>query len=98
MAADEEILKKLEESTKDATRHQLEALQTILERHGGVSYLQSHLRDYHAPVDAATFRRSVPLSCYDDYADHLSRMADGHLDDHDQPLLSVDPLLCFFYR
>ncbi|KAL6969369.1 hypothetical protein U1Q18_029082 [Sarracenia purpurea var. burkii] len=47
------------------------------------------------PVDAATFRRAMPLSCYDDYTDHIHRMADGVLgvdDDDDQVFLSVDPL------
>ncbi|KAL0435796.1 UNVERIFIED_CONTAM: putative indole-3-acetic acid-amido synthetase GH3.6 [Sesamum radiatum] len=95
---DDQVIDKLEDSFLDATRRQLETLSTILERNGGVSYLQPYLRGYNAPVDAATFRSVVPLSCYDDYADHISKLADGVLeDDHGQPLLSVDPLLCFFY-
>ncbi|KAL6955223.1 hypothetical protein U1Q18_020144 [Sarracenia purpurea var. burkii] len=101
MMTDDAIITKLEETTKDAARHQLQTLRSILERNAAVRYLRPHLRGHHAPVDAATFRRAVPLSCYDDYADHIHRMADGVLgvdDDDDQPFLSVDPLVCFFYR
>ncbi|KAG6703707.1 hypothetical protein I3842_07G099300 [Carya illinoinensis] len=94
---DEEILRMLEDTTKEASRHQLETLRSILERQAGVLYLRSHLQGHdEQPVDAATFRRAVPLSSYDDYVDHIDRMADG-LVDHDLPLLSVDTLLCFFY-
>ncbi|KAH7862257.1 hypothetical protein Vadar_002157 [Vaccinium darrowii] len=64
---DDEIIAKLKGTTKDAARHQLETLQAILERNGGVGYLRPYLRSYPAPVDAATFRHAVPLSCYDDY-------------------------------
>jgi auxin responsive GH3 family protein len=94
---DEEIMKMLEGPTGDASRHQHETLRSILERQGAVRYLRPHLQGFNAPVDAATFRRAVPLSSYDDYVDHINSMANG-LVDHDQPLLSVDPLLCFFYR
>lgn len=94
---DEEILRTLEDTTNDAVRHQLETLRKILEHQAGVSYLRSHLQGYSATVDAETFRRAVPLSSYDDYVDYIDRMADG-LIDLDQPLLSVDTLLCFFYR
>ncbi|GLT75704.1 hypothetical protein SLA2020_474060 [Shorea laevis] len=93
---DDEILKMLDGPTSDATRHQHEVLQSILERQGAVRYLRPHLQAYNAPVDAATFRRAVPLSSYDDYVDHINSIANG-LVDHDQPLLSVDPLVCFFY-
>ncbi|CAL5357546.1 unnamed protein product [Camellia sinensis] len=96
MMTDDELITKLEETTKDAPRHQLDTLRAILERNAGVRYLRRH---YPTPaaVDAATFRRSVPLSCYDDdYADHILRIADGS--DDDRPLLSVDSLVCFFYR
>ncbi|KAI3449580.1 hypothetical protein Pfo_006245 [Paulownia fortunei] len=98
MMSDDEVIKKLQDTFQDATRHQLETLSAILEANGGVSYLQPYLRGHDGPVDAATFRRAVPLSCYDDYADHIRKLADCVLrDDHGQPLLSVDPLLCFFY-
>ncbi|CAL5433109.1 unnamed protein product [Camellia sinensis] len=96
MMTDDELITKLEETTKDAPRHQLDTLRAILERNAAVRYLR---RGYPTPatVDAATFRRSVPLSCYDDdYADHILRIADGD-DDDDLPLLSVDSLVCFFY-
>ncbi|XP_059625801.1 probable indole-3-acetic acid-amido synthetase GH3.6 [Cornus florida] len=96
MTTDEEIINELEESTKDATRHQLETLRIILEHNSGVRYLEPYLRGYRAPIDAGTFRRVVPLSCYDDYADHIRRMADNDGDD-DRSLLSVDHLVCFFY-
>ncbi|XP_021279494.1 probable indole-3-acetic acid-amido synthetase GH3.6 [Herrania umbratica] len=96
--ADDALLKQLEESTKDAVRHQAETLHSILQHQRGVRYLQRYLSDVddqNAPIDAATFRRSVPLSCYDDYADYINQLADGaSSDDH---LLSVDPLVCFFY-
>ncbi|KAI7991130.1 putative indole-3-acetic acid-amido synthetase GH3.6 [Camellia lanceoleosa] len=95
MMTDDELITKLEETTKDAPRHQLDTLRAILERNAAVRYLR---RRYPTPaaVDAATFRRSVPLSCYDDdYADHILRIADGS--DDDRPLLFVDSLVCFFY-
>lgn len=98
MMTDEEVLNKLEDTTKDATRYQLQTLRSILERNAGVSYLQRYLRGCPAPIDVSTFRQAVPLTCYDDYADYINQLADGVLtDDHDRPLLSVDPLLCFFY-
>lgn len=97
MMTDEDILKKLEDSTKNATRHQLETLQSILERQSGVRYLQPYLSGCCAPMDAATYKRAVPLSCYDDYADHINQLAGGDHGQNDQPLLSVDPLVCFFY-
>lgn len=96
MTTDSEILEKLEGLTRDATRHQLEALQSILQRNGSTGYLRPFLSSHPAPIDVATFRRKVPLSSYDDYADHISRMADGLVDDGD-PILCVDPLVCFFY-
>ncbi|KAL4603086.1 hypothetical protein ACB092_10G100800 [Castanea dentata] len=101
---DEEILKKLEDTTKDAACGQLEALRSILEHQskgGGVRYLRPYLQGYDAPVDANTFRQAVPLSSYEDYVDHIDQMANNgpvdHDHDHDQPLLSVDPLICFFF-
>ncbi|KAM5563828.1 putative indole-3-acetic acid-amido synthetase GH3.6 [Rosa sericea] len=93
---DEELLKNVNDSTLNATRHQHEALSSILHQNGTVRYLQPHLPHHNAPLDAATFRRAVPLSTYDDYADVITQMAETSLD-HQQPLLSVDPLLCFFY-
>lgn len=85
----------------DATRRQEETLRTILDRNGAVAYLRAHLdcnRDLSI-VDADTFRRLVPLSTYDDYADHINRIADGidgGDDDDGVPSLSFDPLICFF--
>lgn len=81
---------------RDAMHHQHAVLRSILEHQGCVRYLRPHLQDYSAPVDAETFRRVVPLSSYDDYVHHIDSMARGLVDD-DQPLLSVDPLVCFFY-
>ncbi|KDP21524.1 hypothetical protein JCGZ_21995 [Jatropha curcas] len=94
--ADEELLQKLEDLTKDAVHHQLQTLCSILEHQAGVSYLRPFLAGHHESIDAANFHRRVPLSCYDDYADHINRMANGELD-HSEPVFSVDPLLCFFY-
>ncbi|KAL3531389.1 hypothetical protein ACH5RR_010711 [Cinchona calisaya] len=100
MMSDDEIIKKLEETTMNAVQLQRETLAIILERNGGVSYLQPYLQGYNAPViSAATFRRLVPLSSYEDYADYINRLADGVLDDDNgQPLMSFDNLLYFFYR
>lgn len=93
-----EVLEKLEGLTRDAARHQLETLRSILERNGEASYLRPFLGGHPAPeIDVATFRREVPLTSYDDYADHINRMADGLVDGSD-PILCVDPLVCFFYR
>ncbi|XP_030532784.2 probable indole-3-acetic acid-amido synthetase GH3.6 [Rhodamnia argentea] len=96
MTTDGEILEKLEGLTQDAVRHQLEALRSILQRNGGARYLRPFLGGHTAPVDVVTFRREVPLSSYDDYADHISRMADGFVNGGD-PILCLDPLVCFFY-
>ncbi|XP_019197527.1 PREDICTED: probable indole-3-acetic acid-amido synthetase GH3.6 [Ipomoea nil] len=95
-----EIIKKLEDTTRDAARHQSETLRYILQHNGGVSYLRRYLGSYNEPVDADTFRSAVPLSRYEDYADYINKMADGVLADENdggRPLLSVDPLTCFFY-
>lgn len=95
-----EIIKKLEDITRDAARHQSETLRYILDHNGGVSYLRRYLGSYNEPVDADTFRTAVPLSRYEDYADYINKMADGVLTDENdggRPLLSVDPLICFFY-
>ncbi|XP_010914349.1 probable indole-3-acetic acid-amido synthetase GH3.6 [Elaeis guineensis] len=93
--ADSEVLRQLEESTGDARRLQLETLRSILEANAGSAYLRRHLSGYLPDaLDATTFRRLVPLSSYDDYADFIARIADGV----DPPTsLSFDPLLCFFY-
>ncbi|XP_043718719.1 probable indole-3-acetic acid-amido synthetase GH3.6 [Telopea speciosissima] len=98
-----EILKKLDDSTRDAQSLQFQTLQSILQRNAHVGYLQPHLQpsqrhDYdNDPPTLAhpdTFRRLVPLSSYDDYAPLINGIADGL---HPPSLLSFDPLLCFFY-
>uniref|UniRef100_A0A1D1YDG0 Putative indole-3-acetic acid-amido synthetase GH3.6 n=1 Tax=Anthurium amnicola TaxID=1678845 RepID=A0A1D1YDG0_9ARAE len=98
--ADEEVLRRLEEYTRDAPRRQLETLRAILDRNAGCGYLRGYLLPPsghpadHAPPDAESFRRLVPVSSYDDYADHIQQMADGT---GDTSALSSDPLVCFFY-
>ncbi|KAE8679617.1 methyl-CpG-binding domain-containing protein 4-like isoform 1 [Hibiscus syriacus] len=100
---DDALLKQIEESTKDFSRHQADTLRSILQHQRGVHYLQRYLPDIgdrYLPIDAATFRCSVPLSCYDDYVDYINQLANGdnYSDDHDPPhILSVDRLVCFFY-
>ncbi|KAJ4822231.1 hypothetical protein Tsubulata_019887 [Turnera subulata] len=91
---DEEVLQSLEEYTKKAIDHQLHTLQSILAHQASVPYLRPYLSGHLPPIDAATFRRLVPLSSYDDYADHIDNMANNP--DH-PPVISVDPLQCFFY-
>ncbi|KAJ4834944.1 hypothetical protein Tsubulata_038895 [Turnera subulata] len=93
--ADEELLQRLEESTKKAIDHQLITLQSILLHQAAVSYLRPYLSGQLPPFDASTFRRQVPLSSYDDYADHINNLANSGA--NLGSLLSVDPLLCFFY-
>ncbi|XP_019196764.1 PREDICTED: jasmonic acid-amido synthetase JAR2-like [Ipomoea nil] len=95
-----EIIKKLEDTTRDAARQQSETLRYILQRNGGLSYLRRYLGSYNGSVDADTFRTAVSLSRYEDYTDYINKMADGVLTDKNyggRPLLSVDPLTCFFY-
>ncbi|XP_057535068.1 probable indole-3-acetic acid-amido synthetase GH3.6 [Amaranthus tricolor] len=98
--ADEDLINKIEETTIDAKRHQQQTLATILHINGRVEYLRQFLKitNNHFTVD--NFRQLVPLSTYDDYADHINRMAEGISDDddhdHGRHFLSVDPLLCFF--
>ncbi|KAJ9187695.1 hypothetical protein P3X46_003120 [Hevea brasiliensis] len=84
----EKLFTELEDSTK------LQTLHSILQHRAGVHYLRPHLSGYL--IEAGTFRRQVQWSCYEDYADHINRMANGKLD-HYQPVLSVDPLVCFLY-
>ncbi|KAK7285414.1 hypothetical protein RJT34_20184 [Clitoria ternatea] len=89
MMTDEEVMQKLEEVTKNAQQHQLETLRSILHHNGSVRYLQS----FKGSVDVNTYTSVVPLSTYEDYVEYINQMADGNRD----PLLSVDPLLGFFY-
>ncbi|KAK4273150.1 hypothetical protein QN277_021605 [Acacia crassicarpa] len=93
---DNELIQKLHDFTTNAQLHQLQTLRSILDHNGSVRYLQPYLQGSDAPVNSETFRRCVPLSCYDDYADYINQLAD-EMKDCDSPLLSVDPLLCFFY-
>ncbi|KAL4304742.1 hypothetical protein HN51_038880 [Arachis hypogaea] len=96
MAEEEEVIEKLEEYTKNARHHQLETLRSILQHNAKVLYLQRFLSNLHHDLDADTFRSLVPLSSFEDYADYINHMAE-HGTQHDSPLLSVDPLLGFFY-
>lgn len=99
MATDGDVVEKLQDTFQDAPRRQLETLTAILEHNGGISYLRPYLHGDDVPINAADFLRAVPISCYDDYADHINKLADGiSTDEHGHHLLSVDPLLCFFYR
>ncbi|KAJ6680260.1 INDOLE-3-ACETIC ACID-AMIDO SYNTHETASE GH3.6-RELATED [Salix purpurea] len=96
MMTDDELVRNLEDLTENAAHHQLQTLHSILQHQASVSYLQPYLSACDAPVDAATFRSRVPLSSYDDYFHLINQLANGDIDHH-QPLLSADPLLCFFY-
>lgn len=93
MMTDEELIQKLEDLTINAPQHQMETLRSILLHNGTVRYLQPFNKG-PLPLDHSTFTRLVPLSSYEDYVDHINHMAEGK----DDPFLSVDPLLCFFYR
>ncbi|KAJ4829135.1 hypothetical protein Tsubulata_011825 [Turnera subulata] len=93
----EEVLQSFEESTKKAIDHQLHTLQSILAHQASVSYLHPYLSGHLPPIDAATFRRLVPLSSYDDYADHIDTLANYSSNGDHPPVLSVDPLHCFHY-
>ncbi|XP_058077880.1 probable indole-3-acetic acid-amido synthetase GH3.6 [Magnolia sinica] len=91
--SEEAILKRLEDSTRYAVEEQIRTLQTILDHNGGARYLASHFQGYNGPLNADSFRRFVPISSYDDYVGPIQALADGD----DRPILSVDPLICFFY-
>lgn len=95
MMTDDELIQKLEELTMNTKHHQLETLRSILLHNGSVRYLQPFFNN-KSVEDPATFTSLVPLSSYDDYADFIHQMAD--IGEHEHHLLSVDPLLCFFYR
>ncbi|XP_039126770.1 probable indole-3-acetic acid-amido synthetase GH3.6 [Dioscorea cayenensis subsp. rotundata] len=91
------VLIRFEEATRDAHRLQLQTLRTILECNATVDYLQRHLPGCSLGVGdeaVSSFRRLIPLSSYDDYADLIQRIADGS---ESPAALSLDPLLCFFY-
>ncbi|XP_021730857.1 probable indole-3-acetic acid-amido synthetase GH3.6 [Chenopodium quinoa] len=100
MAEDDDLINKIEETTINAKRCQHETLATILRINGRVGYLQRYLgnTNFYDHFDAETFRRLVPLSTYDDYADHINRMAEGIIDDDVDGwhFLSFDPIICFF--
>ncbi|XP_042388174.1 probable indole-3-acetic acid-amido synthetase GH3.6 [Zingiber officinale] len=102
MAASSGAVEVFEGSTRDAHRIQMQTLRSILERNAAVGYLRRFLcgdAGFPDPAQAdpahtaAAFRRLVPLSSYDDYADLIDRIADGA---EPPTALSVDPLLCFF--
>ncbi|KAB5527498.1 hypothetical protein DKX38_021345 [Salix brachista] len=92
----DELVRNLEDLTENAAHHQLQTLHSILQHQASVSYLQPYLSACDGPVDGATFRSRVPLSSYDDCFHLINQLANGDIDHH-QPLLSADPLLCFFY-
>ncbi|XP_027351066.1 probable indole-3-acetic acid-amido synthetase GH3.6 [Abrus precatorius] len=92
MMTDEELIQKLQDLTNNAQHHQLDTLRSILLHNGTVHYLQSK-GNHLLPLDPATYTRVIPLSSYQDYVECINQMADGK----DDPFLSVDPLLCFFY-
>ncbi|KAJ4839651.1 hypothetical protein Tsubulata_045154 [Turnera subulata] len=94
---DEEVLQSLEEYTKNAIDHQHRTLRSILAHQAYVSYLRPYFSGHLPPIDAATFRRLVPLSSYDDYADHINNLANHGSVDQYPPVLSVDPLHCFHH-
>ncbi|KAJ6848315.1 putative indole-3-acetic acid-amido synthetase GH3.6 [Iris pallida] len=87
--SDEQVLQTIEESTINARALQLQTLRSILSRNSAATFLRHHRQ----PTDADSFRRLVPLSSYEDYADTIQKMADGELP---AASLSLDPLLCFF--
>ncbi|XP_072967643.1 probable indole-3-acetic acid-amido synthetase GH3.6 [Typha angustifolia] len=89
--ADDDVLTRLEISTRDARRLQLETLQSILQHNSDTDYLKTYLRD--PEIGADSFRRLVPLSSYADYADLIGLIADGI---KPPSSLSSNPLLCFF--
>ncbi|KAK7336709.1 hypothetical protein VNO77_17255 [Canavalia gladiata] len=94
MMTNEELLQKLEDFTNNAQHHQLETLSSILLHNATVHYLQTFIaKGDSLSLDPSTFKHVVPLSSYEDYVDYINQMADGN----HHPLLSVDPLLCFFY-
>ncbi|CAJ2633288.1 indole-3-acetic acid-amido synthetase [Trifolium pratense] len=95
MMTDEELLQKIEVLTNNTKHHQLETLNSILHHNCSVNYLQPFFNNNKSvDVDPSTFTRLVPLSSYEDYVDFIHQMAD---DGNHDPLLSVDPLICFFY-
>ncbi|KAL5203375.1 hypothetical protein ABZP36_014327 [Zizania latifolia] len=101
-AADELALQRLDDATRDAPRLQLETLRTILAENAGAAYLRRHIPDGGHPLSstdpaaaADEFRRLVPVSSYDDYAEVIRRVADG---DAGPDELSPRPLVCFFLR
>ncbi|KAM0948558.1 putative GH3 family protein [Dioscorea sansibarensis] len=93
----DDVVSRFEEATRDAQRLQLQTLRAILERNATVDYLQRHLSGGSlggGDEAVSSFRRLIPLSSYDDYADLIQRIADGS---ESPSALSLDPLLCFFY-
>ncbi|XP_058738056.1 probable indole-3-acetic acid-amido synthetase GH3.6 [Vicia villosa] len=93
MMSGSELIQKIEDLTMNAKHHQLETLGSILLHNSSSHYLQSFSNNN--TLDPSTFTSLVPLSTYEDYIDFIQQMADHHPNHH--PLLSVDPLLCFFY-
>uniref|UniRef100_A0A0E0DLU6 Uncharacterized protein n=1 Tax=Oryza meridionalis TaxID=40149 RepID=A0A0E0DLU6_9ORYZ len=101
-AADELALRRLDDATRDARRLQLETLRAILAENAGAAYLRRYipsdgghrlLRSTDLAAAADEFRRLVPVTSYDGYAESIRRVADG---DAAPDELSPRPLLCFF--
>ncbi|CAL5193594.1 unnamed protein product [Lathyrus oleraceus] len=95
MMTGSELIQKIQDLTMNAKHNQLETLHSILLHNSSSHYLQSFSNN-NTPLDPSTFTTLVPLSSYEDYLDFIQQMADHHPTNH-HPLLSVDPLLCFFY-
>ncbi|XP_006654031.3 probable indole-3-acetic acid-amido synthetase GH3.6 [Oryza brachyantha] len=105
-AADELALRRLDDATRDAPRLQLETLRAILAESAGAAYLRRYVPDdaHHRRLlsiglaaAADEFRRVVPVSSYEDYAESIRRVADGEARPDELELeLSPRRLLCFF--
>lgn len=89
---DDEVMEELESMTRNVREVQLETLRKILERNGGVEYLQRLGLNYR--TDEASFKACVPVSTFANIQDDVDRIADGDTG----PILCVDPLNSFSLR
>ena len=89
---EKEALQYIEDITTKADEIQRQILNEILSTNANVEYLQQH--GLVVPTDSPTFKKLIPLVCYEQLRPYIARIADGD----DSSILCSNPITEFFKR